>query len=1030
LAGYAELHCHSYFSFLDGASSPEELVARASELGLPALALTDHDGLYGAMRFQRAALAAGIKPIFGAEVTLRDGAHLTLLAANRSGYANLCRLLSYAHLRQPKGKAALDPALLPEHSRGLICLSGCRQGPVARLLLRGARREARRALEFLAAAFPPGNLYVELQQLLGPGDDHLMRALAELAGELGLPVAATGNVHYATRAGSRLQDVLVCIRHNTTLAQAGTLLRPNSEAFLHSSAEMAALFGSCPEALRNTLEIAGRCELQLDFAAQAVPAQPLPPGRTPQERLRELCLQAFPGRYGHTGAERQKRALEQLEHELAVIEATGLSEYFLLVHDIVRHARQEGIRCQGRGSAANSIVAYLLGITAVDPLQHNLLFERFLSVERYSQEHSMPDIDLDCERDRREELIQYLYRRYGWEHTAMVCTLVTFRARSALRDAGKAMGFAPELLDRVAKSLDLHRASELTAEALSHILPSEELESPLWQELLRICRQMEGMPRHLGIHVGGMVITRCPLVEVVPLEPAAMPGRVVIQWDKDAAEDAGLIKIDILSLAMLSLIQEATQLVRSHYGQELELSSLPLDDPAVYDLICSGDTVGVFQVESRAQAQMLPRLQPRTFNDLVVEVALVRPGPLQGGMVHPYLRRRRGEEPVTYAHPAMEAALSDTLGVIVFQEQVLMVARDVAGFTPGEAEKLRRAMGRKRSREEMEALRERFVAGAMANGATRQQAEAVFDQLCAFASYGFNRAHAASFALLTYQSAWLKRYYPLAFYTALLNNQPMGFYGPDVVVGDAKRHGIRILPVDINRSQERCHIEGEAIRLGLRMVRGLGEASCRAILQARGSGGPFGSLRELCLRVPSLGRAALEALIIAGACDSWGVPRRELLWQLPRLLERPQPLIDDLPTVPLPQLSPKEALAWEQAQLGLTSAAEPAAFYQQALLRAGALPSSQLKEAPQGAWVRVGGEVIVRQRPPTARGFAFITLQDEEGFINLVLPPAVYGAHRLAVRAPGLLAEGVVERDGPLVNVRAERLWPLWPELS
>jgi len=481
---------------------------------------------------------------------------------------------------------------------------------------------------------------------------------------------------------------------------------------------------------------------------------------------------------------------------------------------------------------------------------------------------------------------------------------------------------------------------------------------------------------------------------------------------------------------MLSLIQEATQLVRSHYGQELELSSLPLDDPAVYDLICSGDTVGVFQVESRAQAQMLPRLQPRTFNDLVVEVALVRPGPLQGGMVHPYLRRRRGEEPVTYAHPAMEAALSDTLGVIVFQEQVLMVARDVAGFTPGEAEKLRRAMGRKRSREEMEALRERFVAGAMANGATRQQAEAVFDQLCAFASYGFNRAHAASFALLTYQSAWLKRYYPLAFYTALLNNQPMGFYGPDVVVGDAKRHGIRILPVDINRSQERCHIEGEAIRLGLRMVRGLGEASCRAILQARGSGGPFGSLHELCLRVPSLGRAALEALIIAGACDSWGVPRRELLWQLPRLLERPQPLIDDLPTVPLPQLSPKEALAWEQAQLGLTSAAEPAAFYQQALLRAGALPSSQLKEAPQGAWVRVGGEVIVRQRPPTARGFAFITLQDEEGFINLVLPPAVYGAHRLAVRAPGLLAEGVVERDGPLVNVRAERLWPLWPELS
>ena len=1082
MIGYAELHCHSFFSFLDGASTPEDLIERALAQGLHALALTDHDGLYGTIRFHKAAEKAGLRDLVGAEMTLTDESHLTLLARNDQGYANLSRLISYARQRQPKGTSLLSPPLLAEHAGGLICLSGCRSGPAARRVLEGDLIEAARVLAELRSWFAPADFYVELQRQQRRDDNGLVQALTHLAHRLDLPLVATGNVHYATRDQSHLQDVLVCIRHNTTLAEAGCLLRPNSEAFLRSPAEMQALFPDHPEALENTVAIADRCHVSLDFSALAVPEYPLPEGVYADEHLARLCRRALPEKYGEANLTPRTVSLadarRQMEHELAIIAETGLGEYFLTVYDIVRFSRELGIRCQGRGSAANSIVSYLLGITAVDPLAHNLLFERFLSVERFNLDRAMPDIDLDFERDRREEVIQYVYERYGWEHTAMVSTLISFRARSAIRDVGKALGFAPEALDSVAKAVDFRRASEVSAEKLGHVL-GEDADTRRWQLLFDLCRQISGFPRHLGIHVGGMVVTRKPLVEVVPVEPATMPGRVVIQWDKDSAEDAGLIKIDLLSLAMLSAVTEALDIIEDETGARPDVEHLTLDDPAVYDLISRGDTIGVFQVESRAQAQMLPRLQPRIFNDLVVEVALVRPGPLQGGMVHPYLRRRRGQEPVRYEHPGMERALADTLGVVVFQEQVLMVARDVAGFSAGEAELLRRAMSRKRSVEEMEALRERFVRGAMENGATEAQAHHVYDQLAAFSGYGFNRAHAASFALITYLSAWLKLYHPLPFYIGLLNNQPMGFYSPAVVVEDAKHHRIRLLPVDINVSGERCALEGNAIRLGLNYVDGFGPEVRKRVVEARGDR-PFAHLDDLARRA-RLGRDALEALIMAGGCDSWRQDRRQLLWRLGRALDGanltpsvaskseatdlsplrgrgeagsssplPQvgegsghsatpsglgvrassgPLLDDLPEVELPPMTANESLVAEYAFTGVSSGRSPASLYREALTRAGAITSAELQEAPNGVWVRVGGQVIVRQRPPTAKGFTFITVQDEYGQMNLVLPPDLYEPHRLDVRAPGLLAEGTVDRDGRVVNVRVRRLEPLTPEV-
>ncbi len=1141
---YVELHCHSYFSLLDGASSPEALVERATALGYPALALTDHDGLYGAVRFWQAAreLGRGLKAIIGAEVTVEGigtgrhdpgDSHLILLAGTGQGYANLCRILSAGQLAGQKGQPRLTLEALADHAGGLICLSGCRRGAIPVALLAKDKEKAHRvALEVatrLREIFGPDRFWIEIQSQSLPSDAQLVPALVCLARELGISLVATNNVHYAERPGQLLHDVLTCIRHRSTLPEAlgAGLLHPNSEQYLKSAAQMATLFGECPEAVRNTLRVAEQCKVSLDFSAQRLPAFPVPESHTPESYLRHLCREGLARRFSPV----TPQATAQLDHELGVIERLGLAGYFLVVWDIVRFAQEQGIRCQGRGSAANSLAAYLLGITQVDPLRHNLLFERFLSeggsAAPAASAGTMPDIDVDFAADRREEVIQYVYERYGEEHVGMVCNVVTYRARSALRDVAKALVFPPDLIDRAAKNLDTrsaiqaaeslsvaphatqegadrqHRHSRSqpvslqsppsgprhrheysrwqSPSAASEIAPlagertgathplngiepvtasaseapprvlavavstCEGFASLPWQVLADLLRQMDGVPRHLSIHVGGMIITAAPLVEVVPLERATMPGRVVVQWDKDSVEDAGLIKIDLLSLRTLGVVQEAVGHIRAQREIDFEPAGLPLDDPAVYDLLRRADTVGCFQVESRAQAQMLPKLQPERFEDIVVGVALIRPGPIQGGMVHPYLRRRQGLEPVEYAHPSLAGSLGETLGVIVFQEQVLRVAMSVAGFTPAEADRLRRAMSRSRSQQAMAALRERFLAGARANGLEDAVAGEIWGQLEGFAGFGFCKSHAAAFALLAYQTLYLKAYYPAEYYCALLNHQPMGFYPPEVIVGDARRHGVPVLRPDVNLSQAACVLEqthspegarsGEqahssewhtGLRLGLRYVHGLGEVWQERIVERRASG-PYRDLADFCRRA-RLPRSLVENLIRSGATDGLGPARpgtrRALLWALGGLAYQEEGLDIEVPVVPasLPALDEAERMAWEYELLGLTPGDQVMSLYREALRARGVLSSGELPSRQDGERVRVAGWAVVRQRPPTAKGHLFITLEDEEGLVNLIVRPDVYERYRDVLRnTPLLWVEGRLQREGHALSVLVYR---------
>lgn len=1019
---YAELHCHSNFSFCDGASSVGELIRRAAELSLTAMALTDHEGLYGAVEFYRAAQGAGVKPLIGAELTIEGGYHLTLLAESQHGYGNLSRLVTLAHKEKPKGEACLSLPDLSEHHQGLIGLSGCRKGPLTANLLQGKREEARRWAAQLADIFPRGCFYVELQRHFLPGERRLVRELVGLARELRLPYVATGNVHYARPEGYQLQHVLTCIGHNLCLDEAGEHLKPNREYHLKGPEEMRKLFADIPEAVEASGRIAGRCKVQLEFGGASLPRFSLPAGTAADKRLRELCYRGVASRYG----EPCEKATRQLEHELEVIRRLGLVDYFLVVHDIVEFAYGRGIRCQGRGSAGNSLVAYVLGITRVDPIAHNLLFERFLSLEHAST----PDIDVDFAAARREEVIQYLYRKYGPEHAAMVANVITFRARSAVRDVGKALGFPASILDRAAKCLDVHRASEIEGSAALFEEFGEELSGLPWRELVRFAQALDGYPRHLGVHLGGMVITGKPLVEMVPIEPARMEGRVVTQWDKDSIEEVGLVKIDILSLRTLSAVSDTLELLKQA-GREVNLDRIPLDDTKVYDMICQADTVGVFQIESRAQMQTLPRMNPRRFEDLVVEVAIIRPGPIQGGMVHPYLRRRRGEEPVTYLHPLLEPVLRDTLGVILFQEQVLKVARDVAGFTPGEGDLLRRAMTKKRSEEEMERFHGRFIEGAGMNGVPQDIAERVFTQVAAFASYGFPASHSVALARLTYETAWLKRHHPAEYACALLNNQPMGFYSPSVVVNDARRHGVKVLPVDINRSRAKCCMEEGAVRLGFAYVDGLGERALE-VLERGAKAGVYGSLRDFCGRT-RLPRPGVENLIMAGAFDSLGIPRRKLLWELEEVLRelaRRHPSLDlEYPDegVELPEMTGWEQMAAEYGFTGLSTGNHLVSGFQAELAQMGALDSQGVLAQPDGARVVAGGLVVSRQRPPTAKGFVFITLEDERGMINVIVRPKVYEAHRVAARVPLIVVKGHIQRENGVVNLIAESLQPLEP---
>ena len=1016
--GYIELHAHSNFSLLDGACFPEELVEAACTCGMGALALTDHNGLYGVPRFFRAAREKGLKAIVGAELTLEGDLHLTLLVRDWKGYGNLCRLITKAQLSGSKGEPHLPLASIGAMSEGLICLSGCKKGEIPKLLLQGKKDEAEKAVGTYQSLFSPGAFFLELQHHLDPEDTRLCRLLVELAKRTGTPLVATNNVHYRQREDSRLHDVLTCIRNRVSLDDSAPFRRPNSEYFLKGQDEMLLLSGLPPGAIDQTLAIAEVCDFDLDFSSYCFPDFPLPKGETAPAALRRLCYERAPRKYGELSGEVRVR----LEQELALIEKKGLCGYFLIVWDIMEFARKKGILSQGRGSAASSLVAYVLGITPVDPIMHGLFVGRFLN-----ESSAVPDIDIDIGTQRREEVIQYVYEKYGEEHAAMVCTYVTFQARNAIREVGKVFGFPPHVLDRMAKSVSGYESGRVAHELKDVPEFRQYLDSMAWEHFCMLSREIADFPRHLSIHVGGMIISSKPISEMVPLERARAEGRVVCQWDKDGVDDAGLIKVDLLGLRMLSLIDEAAHLIETTQGRRPDLDSLPEDDPLVYDLIARADTIGVFQVESRAQMQSLPRVQPRSIEDLGIEVAIIRPGPLQGHMVHPYMRRRNGEEPVTHLHPLLKPILRETLGVILFQEQVLQVAMAIAGFSAGEANRLRKAMGRKNGRAEMAKWRDAFVKGAAERDIEKVLAEKIFDLIGGFAEFGFCKSHAMSFALLCYQSAFLKLYYPAEFYCALLNNQPMGFYIPEVIVGDARRHGIEVLPADVGKSEWACLIEEKGkVLLGFRYVKGLGEAGADCIVAERKKG-PFHSFKDFCLRT-RLDREALRSLIVVGAFDRIERSRRRLLWAL-RSMDTEGAFAMDLDTfekVRLAEMNCREELIAAYTIQGFSASSHLLGLFRDRLTRDGAIKSSHLSAHASGAKVAIGGYNICLQVPPTAKGFAFLTLEDEEGLANVVLRPDTYRTYRTLVRLEHLLiVEGTVEKKDGVINVIAKKLSPL-----
>jgi error-prone DNA polymerase len=1317
---FAELHCHSNFSFLDGASSPHELAARAAAVGMTALAVTDHDGLYGAVRFSVAAQEAGIRPIVGMEVLLRDaiapdphrivvpvrrrqvqptptasvetprllggglpdrpraarlrlpghreavredlrgvreaerGPRLVLLARNDAGYRSLCRLASRGHLAGTKGAPRYDQALLAEHTEGLIALSACRHGEIGRRLLAGDREGARRAAEAYARLFADAggsdgragggsgtdasgsaSFFLELQHHLLPDDDWLVAETVRLADETGIPVVVTNDAHYSAPEGRELQDVLVAIRHGLTLETSAHLRRPNGEYFLKGESALLALPPADPtsanervvsawrEGIERAGEIAEGCSVDLGFEHYRFPGFDVPKGETPFSYLETLC---------HEGARRRYHPMtppvvKQLAHELEVIERTGLAEFFLICWDLMKFAREKGIPAQGRGSAGDSIVAYVLGITRVDPIRHRLLFERFINEGRTTY----PDIDIDFASSRREEVIQYVYERYGADHTGMVCNLVTYRARSAVREVGLALGFPPPLVDRVAKALETydsvmvrrdleaeggfahfftpdhpdarpgghadgpgtvrqgsaaigptsesvgftdhmgrlqapgrlgrlgrpdrppgggerehsggvagidaaagldlgvglgHRADPGTQmgapeprsdrpagfrhghrnsddkggpgdsaasfarlrddsphSSVARVEPEPEPSprggstvglSP-WERWLEMCARIAGFPRHLSIHVGGMLITAAPLIDIAPLERATMPGRVVVQFDKRDVEDLKLIKLDLLGLRMLSSIDEALKLIESDCGVHIDLDRLPEEIPAVFRMLQAADTVGVFQVESRAQMQTLPKSMPRTLDDLVVEVAIIRPGPIQGNAVHPYLRRRQGLEPVAYLHPSLAPVLEETLGVILYQEQVMEIAIRVAGFSAAGSDAFRRAMGTWRSSDEMEKLHARFVDGCMGvSGLDREQAEELYRQVAAFASFGFNKSHAAAFARTAYESAFLKLFYPAHLVVGLINAQPMGFYPVEVLVNDARRHGVAVLPVDVNHSRWRTTTEwigmpgealerpavvdspacvvateaeaagmaapsaaGFAIRLGLHLVKGIGEEH-EDLLDREFGAGPYRSLPDVVERT-GLPEETIERMIRAGALDSLAEPRRRLLWQLREVMgtaqrqgrgarvvrraTRQMPM--HLPATDAPELAlptDLERLADSYAVLSLDARRQVIELFRPALERLGAVRVGDLASRRPGR-VRIGGLVVTRQHPMTAKGTVFLAVEDETGMANVTLWPDTWASMRGVVRRHALLfIDGTLQRESNVVNVVAREV--------
>jgi error-prone DNA polymerase len=1115
---YIELHARSAFSFLEGSSLPEDLARMCGRLGMPAMALLDTDGVYGAPRFHLAAKKIRIKAHIGAEVScgaiapaqisnsqlaISNLFRLPLLVSSRAGYQNLCRLITKMKMRAKKDEGAVREEELEEHAEGLICLTGGADGLLATALQHGGMEEARKQIEQLIGLFGRGNVYVELQRHFHREEEARNRAAIAIANLLNLPLLATNGVCYATAKDRELCDAFTAIRHHRTLSTAGRLLTRNSERHLKSPQEMQQLFSDLPEAIANTLALSSRLEFTLNDLGYQFPHFPVAEGETMNSFLRDRAVEGFRERYGRATNEMQTRARRQIERELALIEKLNLAGYFLIVWDLVRFCRKENILLQGRGSAANSAVCYALGITAVDPISMELLFERFLSEER----GEWPDIDLDLPSgDDREKVIQYVYRRYGERGAAMTANVITYRNKMAAREMGKALGFDPETLAKISAAVATWEFRDEN-DALDRRFRDAglDLKYPRLRKYYELCLAVQDMPRHLGQHSGGMVICQGQLDSVVPLEPASMPGRVVVQWDKEDCADLGIIKVDLLGLGMMAVLKDSIELVRKHYPDEVDLAHLPQDDAAVYSALQQADTIGLFQVESRAQMACLPRLRPKRFYDVVVQVAIIRPGPIVGQMVNPFLLRRQGREEVTYPHPSLEPVLARTLGVPLFQEQLLRIAMIAANFSGGEAEDLRRAMGFKRSQARMREIEAKLRSGMTQNGISPKAQEEIILSITSFALYGFPESHAASFALIAYASAYLKCHYLAAFTAALLNNQPMGFYSPATIVKDAQRHGLKMLPVDVMRSEWMCTLEAvgsgqwpvaskvvdrrslvvgqdvssqsgqdahstaggaPALRLGLRYVRGLREEAAQALVRER-VGAPFTSIHDLTRRVPELRKDELTTLAEIGALNAmvsteYPVPsktfvistperrreaeesrnsvastrysqlhRRDALWQVERAVRGSGPLLEKLPEPdspsPLQPMNYEERLVADFHGTGLTVGPHPMAYRREWLNAMGIRRASELRDIPSGKRLRIGGCVITRQRPGTAKGFVFLSLEDETGVANAIITPDLFHSNRLLLASERFLAiEGILQNQDNVISVKAERVIPLF----
>lgn len=1053
---YAELHCHSNFSFLDGASHPEELAEEAARLGLEALAVTDHDGFYGVVRFAEAARAVGLPTVFGTELTLDGpvlpplgaadppGEHLVLLARGPAGYARLARAATTAQLAGQKGAPRIAVAELAELAAGeWAVLTGCRKGPVATALAREGPAAAGRALDALIDLFGAEHVHVELWDHGDPLDTARNDALAELALRRGLALVATNNVHYAVPTKRRLATALAAVRARRSLGEIDPWLPAGAGAHLRSGAEQARRFARYPGVVEAAAALGRACAFDLRLVAPDLPPYPCPDGLDEMAFLRRLVEDgaARPDRYGPRpapsgsspgGKTLNERAWHQIDHELAVIEALGFPGYFLIVWDIVEFCRRSDIYCQGRGSAANSAACWALGITKADAVRLGLLFERFLSPER----DGPPDIDLDIESGRREEVIQYVYERYGRHYAAQVANVITYRSRSAIRDMAKALGADPGQQDAWSKQLDPWKGvrGQMQPDA-----PGGALDHDIPVEVLELAAEVEHFPRHLGIHSGGMVLCDRPVIEVCPVEWARMADRSVLQWDKDDCAAVGLVKFDLLGLGMLTALHHMVDLVRAHSDPSVDLATVPQDD-AVYDMLCKADSIGVFQVESRAQMATLPRLKPRTFYDLVVEVALIRPGPIQGGSVHPYIRRRNGKEPVTYLHPLLEPALKKTLGIPLFQEQLMQMAIDVAGFSPGEADQLRQAMGSKRSTERMERLRGRLYEGMAERGITGEVADQIYAKLAAFANFGFPESHSVSFAYLVYASAWFKLHHPAAFCAGLLNAQPMGFYSPHTLVQDARRHGVEVRTPCLAESAADATLEpastsagGLALRLGIASVRGIGQELAEQIAAGR----PYADLEDVARRNP-LSLAQLEALATAGACAVFdpgpvaeargpGSGRRRAIWSAGAVAQGSAQQLAGIvtgTTVPsLPGMDAEETALADLWATGVSPDGHPTRFVRDELRRLGVVPAAELAARPDRSRVLVGGVVTHRQRPATAAGTTFLNLEDETGLVNVIVSKGCWVRHRRLVQtSPALLVRGRLETAEGVTNVIAETI--------